>query len=186
MTLTAKIRELRKRNGHIVTFDREKITDAIYKAAKAVGGHDREISSKLTDTVLEYINGHFHERSIPAVEEIQDIVEKILIESGHAKTAKAYILYREQRERKRDAKATFVEIKHAVDEYLHKTDWRVFENSNADFSFSGLMSHTAGKIIANYTLHEMYTPTIADAHKNGDIHIHDLSHGIVAYCCGCH
>lgn len=184
MSVVAKIKEIRKRNGHIVTFDQEKVTDAIYKAAKALGGHDRSVSQNLSDQVVEQINQTFHERSIPAVEEIQDIVEAILIKNGHAKTAKAYILYREQRERKRDAKSTYIEIKNAVDEYMDKTDWRVFENSNADFSFSGLMSHAAGKIIANYTLHEMYTNTIAEAHKSGDVHIHDLSHGIVAYCCG--
>lgn len=184
MTIQVAIKEIRKRNGHIVNFDREKITSAIYNAAKAVGGHDKSKSESITDLVIEQMNSQFHARSIPAVEEIQDLVEQILIKEGHAKTAKAYILYREQRERKRDAKDMFIEIKYAVDEYLEKSDWRVYENSNSDFSFSGLMSHAAGKIIANYTLHEMYTKTIADAHKNGDIHIHDLSHGIVAYCCG--
>ncbi|MDR1997501.1 MAG: ribonucleoside triphosphate reductase, partial [Candidatus Margulisbacteria bacterium] len=95
-----------------------------------------------------------------------------------------YILYREQRERKRDAQSTFIEVKNAVDEYMEKTDWRVFENSNSDFSFSGLMSHISGKIIANYALHEMYPKSIADAHRSGALHIHDLSHAIVAYCCG--
>ena len=182
--MEVKVKEIRKRNGHIVGFTRDKITNAIFKAAKAVGGHDRNISEELTDRVVEQLNQQFHERSIPAVEEIQDIVEKILIKSGYAKTAKAYILYREQRERKRDAQSTFIEVRNAVDEYMEKTDWRVYENSNSDFSFSGLMSHIAGKIIANYALHEMYPKAIADAHRNGAIHIHDLSHAIVAYCCG--
>jgi ribonucleoside-triphosphate reductase len=178
------VKEIRKRNGHIVNFDREKITSAIFKAAKAVGGHDRQLAEELTGKVLAQINQQFHARSIPAVEEIQDIVEKTLIKDGYAKTAKAYILYREQRERKRDAQSTFIEVKNAVDEYMEKTDWRVFENSNSDFSFSGLMSHISGKIIANYALHEMYPKSIADAHRSGEIHIHDLSHAIVAYCCG--
>ncbi|MBU0580653.1 MAG: ribonucleoside triphosphate reductase [Candidatus Margulisbacteria bacterium] len=178
------IMQIRKRNGHIVSFEKEKIVEAIFKAAKAIGGHDRSIAEKLADKVLEKIDKDFHPRSIPAVEEIQDIVEKVLIQEGHAQTAKAYILYREQHERKRQLKSVFLEIRDTVDEYLNKTDWRVYENSNADFSFSGLMSHVAGKIIANYGLTEMYTKPIADAHRNGDIHIHDLSHAIVAYCCG--
>ncbi|GBR76892.1 ribonucleoside triphosphate reductase [Candidatus Termititenax persephonae] len=178
------VKEIRKRNGHIVDFDRAKITSAIFKAAKAVGGHDKQLAETLTDKVIAQISQQFHVRSIPAVEEVQDIVEQVLIKDGYAKTAKAYILYREQRERKRDAQSTFVEVKNAVDEYMEKTDWRVFENSNSDFSFSGLMSHISGKIIANYALHEMYPKAIADAHRNGAIHIHDLSHAIVAYCCG--
>lgn len=179
-----RVKEIRKRNGHIVGFTRDKITSAIFKAAKAVGGHDKNISEDLADQVITQINQQFHERSIPAVEEIQDIVEKTLIKAGYAKTAKAYILYREQRERKRDAQSTFIEVKNAVDEYMEKTDWRVYENSNSDFSFSGLMSHIAGKIIANYALHEMYPKSVADAHRSGAMHIHDLSHAIVAYCCG--
>lgn len=184
MVVTSRVKEIRKRNGYIVNFDPEKITEAIYRAAKAVGGHDRSTAVALTDKVLDVINQRYHERSIPAVEEVQDIVEKVLIEAGHAKTAKTYILYREQRERKRSAKDTYVEIRKVVDEYMEKTDWRVFENSNSDFSFSGLMSHISGKIIANYALSEMYPKAVGDAHRNGDIHVHDLSHAIVAYCCG--
>ncbi len=178
------IAQLRKRNGHIVAFEKAKITEAIFKAAQAVGGHDHVIAENLTEKVMEALGETFHPRSIPAVEEIQDIVERVLIKEGHAQTAKAYILYREQHERKRQLKSVFVEIRDTVDEYLHKTDWRVYENSNSDFSFSGLMSHVAGKIIANYGLSEMYTKPIADAHRNADVHIHDLSHAIVAYCCG--
>ncbi len=184
MSIEPKVKEIRKRNGYIVNFDRAKVTDAIYKAAKAVGGHDRAIAESLTDKAMEALNARYSERSIPAVEEIQDIVEKVLIEEGHAKTAKGYILYREQRERKRNTKDTYVEIRKVVDEYMEKSDWRVFENSNSDFSFSGLMSHVSGKIIANYALSEMYPKSVGDAHRNGAIHIHDLSHAIVAYCCG--
>jgi len=182
--VVSKIKELRKRNGHIVRFDSEKIINAIYNAAKAIGGHDKDTAIDMTNKVVEYINENIHERSIPAVEEVQDIVEKILIENGKAKTAKAYILYREQHDKKRHLKSVFVEIKDVVDEYMHKTDWRVYENSNSDYSFSGLMSHVAGKIIANYGLSEMYTKPISDAHRNADLHIHDLSHANVAYCCG--
>jgi ribonucleoside-triphosphate reductase len=184
MAIEVKLKELRKRNGHIVSFDRDKITNAILKAAKSVGGHDRALAEDITNKVVEAINASFHERSIPAVEEIQDTVERVLIKEGYASTAKAYILYREQRSRKRDTQSTMVEIKKTVDEYMEKTDWRVYENSNSDFSFSGLMSHIAGKIIANYALTEMYPQGVADAHRKGDIHIHDLSHAIVAYCCG--
>jgi len=179
-----KIKEIRKRDGHIVAFDESKITEAIYKAAKSVGGDDPDTAQQLTIEIIKDINEKFHERSIPAVEEIQDMVEKSLIEQGHAKTAKAYILYREMRSKKRNNDAAFVEIKKSVEEYVHRSDWRVKENSNSDYSFSGLMSHTAGKIIANYALNEMYPNYISDAHREGDIHIHDLSHAIVAYCAG--
>lgn len=175
---------IKKRDGRVVEFEKQRIADAVFKAAKSIGGSDRKIADQLADkatTILEY---QFGAEKIPTVEEIQDVVERILIKTGHAKTAKAYIIYRKQHEKIRNIKGTLLEVKNAVDEYLLKTDWRIHENSNTDYSFSGLMSHSAEKIMANYVLNEIYTDKINEAHRNADFHVHDLGHGVVAYCCG--
>jgi len=179
-----RIKTIKKRNGSVAEFCKEKITNAIFAAAKAVGGEDKEVAEKLADKVIAIIEYRHDESSIPDVEEVQDIVEKVLIKTGHAKTAKSYILHRNQHKKNRERSGVFVEVKNSMDEYLKKTDWRVYENSNSDYSFSGLMAHTAGKITANYTLNEMYTDEIGESHRNADLHIHDLGHGIIAYCCG--
>ena len=175
---------VKKREGMVVEFVKEKITNAIFKAAQAVGGSNKELADELTDKVITLLEYKYDNKNIPTVEDVQDIVEKVLIKSGHAKTAKAYILYRQQREKIRISKGVFLEVKNAMDEYIDKTDWRVYENSNSEYSFSGLMQHTSGKIIANYTLNEIYPKEVGNVHRNGDLHIHDLSYGVVAYCCG--
>lgn len=177
------VTKIKKRDGRVVDFDKEKITTAIFKAAKGVGGKDREVAESLSSLVIKNIDDNFAEKT-PSVEEVQDIVEKILIEQGHARTAKAYILYRQQHRKIRETKDAFVDVKNTIDSYLGRTDWRTKENSNEDYSFSGLMLYTAGKIIANYTLNEIYSPQIAEAHKKGYFHIHDLSHGFIGYCAG--
>ncbi len=179
-----EIKKIRKRNGRIVPFDKEKITEAIWKAAQAVGGKDRKTAEKLAGKVLTVMEYQFSDKAIPTVEEIQDIVEKVLIKSGRAKTAKAYILYRQQHAKMRETKNVMVDVINTISEYMEGTDWRVKENSNEAFSFSGLLLHTAGKVMSNYNLNEMYTPQIAEAHKKGYVHIHDLSHGVIGYCCG--
>ena len=125
-----------------------------------------------------------YKTTTPTVEEIQDIVEKVLIENGHAKTAKTYILYREKHKAIREIKDTFVDVSNTIGEYLDQTDWRVKENSNEAYSFSGLLLHISGKMIVQYALNRIYTPQIAEAHKKGYIHIHDLSHGFIGYCAG--
>lgn len=179
-----RITKIRKRDGRIVEFVPEKITNAIFKAAQAVGGHDRKTAEELTKkviTILEYKFGH---DEIPTVEEVQDIVEKVLIKSGHAKTAKAYILYRHQHAKIRETKNMLLDVHNTISNYLNQTDWRVRENSNEDYSFSGLMLYTAGKVIANYILNEIYTKEVSDAHRKGYIHIHDLGHGFIGYCAG--
>ncbi len=180
---TEGITKIRKRDGKIVDFDAEKITKAIFKAAEAVGGKDRAEAERISELVVKEVNKRFA-NSIPSVEDVQDIVEKMLIEAGHAKTAKAYILYREQHKKIRETKTTFLDVQNTIKGYLHRSDWRVKENSNEAFSFSGLLLYTAGAVMVNYNLNEMYTPAIADAHKNGYVHIHDLSHGVIGYCAG--
>lgn len=175
---------VRKRDGRVVSFDRERITHAIFAAAQSVGGKDRTIAEELTDKVIVHLNAKYQDAKPPQIEDIQDAVEKVLIENGYAGTAKAYILYRRQREKDRERRHMFMDITDTVDGYMTQSDWRTKENSNTDYSFSGLMLHTAGGVIANYVLEEIYTPEIAEAHKKGYFHLHDLSCGVVGYCAG--
>jgi ribonucleoside-triphosphate reductase (formate) len=174
---------IRKRDGRIVPFDPEKITEAIFKAARAVGGTDREPAKSVSDSVIGILDILCKEERIPTVENVQDLVEKILIEKGHAKVAKAFILYREQHRKIREAKALFQEGLGLVDDYLDKSDWRVNENSNMSYSLQGLNNHIASAITAKYWLERIYPPEICEAHVNCDLHIHDL--GLLsAYCVG--
>ncbi len=179
----SKIEKVEKRDGRIVDFDRERITDAIFSAAQAVGGDDRELSKKLSGKVVRLLEEKFPDK-IPHVEEVQDAVEKVLTENGHYRTAKAYILYREQHKKIRETKKLLMDIEETMGGYLKQSDWRVNENSNIAYSFSGLLMHVGGSVIANYTLHNVYPPEIAMAHKDGAFHIHDLSMGITGYCAG--
>ena len=175
--------KIKKRDGTIVPFDQEKITNAIFKAAQAVGGTDRTESEKLSAKVIELVKEKFKD-SIPTVEDVQDLVEKVLIEESHAKTAKEYILYREQHKKIREIKTVFIDAQKTISSYLNQSDWKVKENSNESFSFSGLLLYTAGEVMKNYNLNEMYAGPISEAHKKGYIHIHDLSHGVIGYCAG--
>ncbi|MBS3073408.1 ribonucleoside triphosphate reductase [Candidatus Pacearchaeota archaeon] len=180
-----ELKEIKKRDGTLVQFDKEKIHHAILKAVLAVGGDDTTEVERLTDIVLTKATGVSKEgNKIITVEEIQDLVEKALIEEGHAKTAKAYILYRNQRKQTRDARAMLLDINKVMGEYLNQDDWRVKENSNISYSSAGLLMHLSGTLIANYTLNNIYPTEIAEAHKNGDFHLHDLSMGIMGYCAG--
>ncbi|SNZ14197.1 ribonucleoside triphosphate reductase [Hydrogenobacter hydrogenophilus] len=172
-----------KRDGTEVPFDRSRIEVAIGKAFKAIGepvdaSTLEELVNHIILKVLELKRESVH------VEEVQDIVEETLILHGFAKTAKAYILYRKKREELRDISKAIVDAEKVVQEYVYQQDWRVRENANASYSFSGLMLHTAGTVIAHYTLTYVYPERIAKAHREGDFHIHDLSHGIVGYCAG--
>ena len=177
------VTKIRKRDGSIVPFDQNKITEAIWKAAQAVGGEDRELTNILSDEVVSIIEEKFTHK-IPFVEDIQDIVEKVLVENGHAKTAKAYILYREQRKKIRDMQELLLNVGDVVDGYANMKDWRVKENANMGFSFSGLTWHVAGSVMAYYALNYVYPKEISQAHIEGDYHLHDLSASIAGYCAG--
>ncbi|MCX7726497.1 MAG: ATP cone domain-containing protein, partial [Chitinispirillaceae bacterium] len=177
------IETIRKRDGTIVPYDNYKIANAIFKAAQAVGGNDFGLALRLAKKVEEILNSKFHPKSIPAVEEIQDIVEKVLIEEGHAKVAKAYILYREEHRRLRTKKDLLLDIISTMDGYLKQEDWRVHENSNVNYSLGGLILHNSGAITANYWLENIYGHEISGAHRNGDFHLHDLSM-FSGYCAG--
>ena len=177
------ISKIKKRDGKIVDFDSEKIANVIFKAAQAVGGNDKGEADRLSGIVIKELEKKFAGK-IPGVEDVQDAVEKVLIEEGHAKTAKAYILYRDQHKKLRESRTTFVNVQNTIKSYLDRTDWQVKENSNEAYSFSGLLLYTAGEVMKNYNLSEMYTPEISDSHKKGYFHIHDLSHGVIGYCAG--
>jgi len=170
-----------KRNKSTVPFDQEKITEAIWKAVKAVGGEDKNKAHHLSDLVVKELEKDYDGR-IPMIEEVQDIVEKTLIEEGHAKTAKAYITYRLSHQQLRDVKAIFDTIE-VVDDYIGEKDWNIKENSNMDFSLQGLNNYITQKISAHYWLRRIFPEKIRKAHENADLHIHDL--GILGtYCVG--
>lgn len=171
-----------KRNGEIVDFVPGKIQNAITKAVLAVGGEDLETPKELTKLVVDQINKKYS-NSIPGVEDVQDIVEKILIEEGRAKVAKAYILYREKRSEIRYDKNITIGVEKTISEYLNKVDWRVNANANQEYSLGGLILNTSGKVTANYWLSHIYPADVASAHRNADFHIHDLDM-FSGYCAG--
>jgi len=174
---------IRKRDGTLVPYDNYKIANAVFKAAEAVGGHDFGMALNLAKEVERLIGQKFHPNSIPAVEEVQDLVEKVLIERGHARVAKAYILYREQRRQARTKQDLLLDIRTTMDGYLTQEDWRVHENANVNYSLGGLILHNSGAITANYWLENIYPHEVAEAYRNGDFHLHDLSM-FSGYCAG--
>jgi ribonucleoside-triphosphate reductase len=171
-----------KRDSKLESFDQERITNAIWKAAKAVGGTDKALAKRLSDEVVAELQKTYGDDGVPTVEEIQDIVEKRLIENGHAQTAKAYILYRKQHTDMREL-AALLSSSDMVDQYLEVEDWRVKENSNMSYSLQGLNNYLSSTVIAKYWISRIYPQNIAEAHFSGDMHIHDL--GVLgAYCVG--
>jgi anaerobic ribonucleoside-triphosphate reductase len=175
------ISKIQKRNGEIVDYNITKIKNAIFAAARAVGGQD-ELEAQRLALLVEGVLNETYRASIPTVEDIQDIVEKVLIEEGHAKTAKAYILYRKERETLR-TNNLFMDAGQVIEEYISLDDWRVNENSNMAYSLQGLNNHIVESITQKYWLNKVYRKELRDAHIRGDLHIHDL--GLLApYCCG--
>jgi ribonucleoside-triphosphate reductase len=171
-----------KRDRSYVPFKKEKIVLAIFKAACAVGGNDFATSERLADEVIKIAEQKYPD-GIAEVEGIQDIVEKVLIEAGHAKTAKAFILYREKRRSARESNALIGATIHMFSEYLNDLDWQINENANAQKSINGLNNYVREAFTKNYWLHEVYPNEIRDAHLNGEIHIHDLGF-FGPYCAG--
>jgi anaerobic ribonucleoside-triphosphate reductase len=174
-----------KRNGTIVPFDRQRIENAIYAAARAVGnGEGRPWAEALSWAVVGILedrykmNGH-----VPHVEEIQDLVEVVLIKSGSSQVAKKYILYRHEQAKAREAERMLLDADRLVDDYIQRADWRVNENSNMNYSLQGLNSYLASSIAARYWLHKIYPSDVQQAHVDGDLHLHDLGM-LSVYCCG--
>jgi anaerobic ribonucleoside-triphosphate reductase len=177
-----KITKLKKRDDRIVDFDLSKVEAAIYKAMEAVGDPNKKKAKKIAIDVEKELNRKFHERSIPAVEEVQDLVEVALIKNKQIQTAKAYILYRDQHAQIRNLKA-MIDSDSLIEGYLFQSDWRVKENSNMAYSLQGLNNHVASAVSSHYWLHKVYPIEVRDAHINADIHIHDLQ-TLASYCCG--
>ena len=172
-----------KRDGMVVDFDINKIKHAIQKAFDAT-------KTEYNDSILGFLALQVSADFLPkikdgkvTVEEIQDSAEAVLSRGGYENVAKAYILYRKQREKARNIKGTVIDYKETIDKYLKVTDWRVKENSTVTYSIGGLILSNSGAITANYWLSEVYDKEIADAHRNCDFHIHDLSM-LTGYCAG--
>lgn len=166
----------------MVRFSQTRITEAIWKAAKSEGGKDKARARFVSNQVIEELNKKFDSHTIPSVEDIQDTVEKVLIENGHARTAKAYILYRDLHSKIREID-TLVNSDQIIGDYLKQLDWRVKENSNMAYSLQGLNNHVASTVSSNYWLNRIYPLKIRQAHASGDLHIHDLQM-LSVYCCG--
>jgi ribonucleoside-triphosphate reductase len=174
------IQKIRKRDNTVVRFDPDKITSAIYKAAQATKEFDFSIAKKLSLRVMNILFQLYDEK-IPNVENVQDIVEEVLLTSQYIKTAKAYIIYRDQHARIREIVHN-AEID-LIDQYLNKLDWKVKENSNMAYSLQGLNNYVASEVSKIYWLNKVYPPEIRQLHTNGDFHIHDL--GLISvYCVG--
>ena len=172
-----------KRDGMITEFDISKISLAITKAFEA---QQKQYHPSVIDMLALRVTADFEgkiKNDLIQVEDIQDSVESILIQSGYSDVAKAYILYRKQREKIRNMKSTILDYKELVDSYVKATDWRVKENSTVTYSVGGLILNNSGAITANYWLSEIYDEEIANAHRSGDIHLHDLSM-LTGYCAG--
>ena len=175
--------QVQKRDGKIAEFDVTKITAAIQKAFDAC---EKQYHPSTIDLLGLNVTAHFEPKvhdGIITVEDIQDSVEEVLSNAGYADVAKAYILYRKQRENVRNAKATLLDYKSLVDSYLKVEDWRVKENSTVTYSVGGLILSNSGAITANYWLSEVYDQEVANAHRNAEIHLHDLSM-LTGYCAG--
>lgn len=172
-----------KRNGEVADFTLTKISDAIIKAFNATSvQYNNDIVDLLALRVTADFQNKVKDNSVE-VEEIQDSVEKVLEQAGYAEAAKAFILYRKQREKMRTMKSTILDYKDVVNSYVKVEDWRVKENSTVTYSVGGLILSNSGAVTANYWLSEIYDEEIAEAHRNADIHIHDLSM-LTGYCAG--
>lgn len=180
--IDTNIESITKRDGTLAPFDESKIYNAILKAGTSTGEFDESDAWLLTAQVMKVINHKFTE-SLPSIEQIQDIVEQVLISANYFATAKAYILYRDKRNRMRSDHKVMVDVESSINEYLEKLDWRVNANANQGYSNGGLILNVSGKVTANYWLSHVYPAEVGEAHRNGDIHIHDLDM-LAAYCAG--
>ncbi|CAB3629792.1 ribonucleoside triphosphate reductase [Achromobacter marplatensis] len=173
------IQHILKRDGRVADFDRDKIAHAMAAAGTSTGELDLAGAQALTDIVI----GALADQPCPGVETIQNRVEEALVQAGHWRTARAYIVHREQHARLRSLRHTLVDVESAMEEYLDQRDWRVNANANQGYSLGGLILNVAGKVTANYWLSNVFTPEAGQAHRDGDIHIHDLDM-LSGYCAG--
>jgi len=171
-----------KRDGTLAPFDSSRIFNAINKAGSTTGEFGDQESWLLTAQVLKVLKHKFSE-NLPTIEQVQDIVEQVLISANYFATAKSYILYRDQRNRMRSDRKVMVDVESSINEYLERLDWRVNANANQGYSNGGLILNVSGKVTANYWLSHVYPAAVGEAHRNGDVHIHDLDM-LAAYCAG--
>lgn len=169
-----------KRDGRIVKFDEKKISFAIFRAFRAIGKPNREEANLICEQVVGKIN--FNENDLPTVEQVQDLVEKTLFDYNHFDVAKAYIIYRYQHQNMRDTKEIFSNID-LIENYISLSDWRIKESANSTYSLQGLNQHVSTILSSQYWLNQIYPSEIADAHKKGNLHIHDLGF-VSVYCVG--
>ena len=178
-----KFNQIKKRNDQIVDFNQSKITEAIYKALTITKKGNKKIAQDLSNQVISLLSKRLKDKKVPYVEDIQDIVEEVLILNDYTETAKAYILYREQRRRIREAVTSIDESVDMVDQYIQETDWEVKENANMAYSLQGLNHYVVSKVAKKYWLNKAYPREIRDAVESGIFHIHDLD-SLSCYCMG--
>jgi len=181
MVSAMQLEHILKRDGRVVEFDRAKIAAAIAAAGHSTGELDADVAQALTAAVIDALAADGN--VCPGVETIQNRVEETLVRAGYWRTARAYIVYREQHARLRSLRHTLVDVESAMEEYLEQRDWRVNANANQGYSLGGLILNVAGKVTANYWLSNVFTPEAGRAHREGDIHIHDLDM-LSGYCAG--
>jgi anaerobic ribonucleoside-triphosphate reductase len=179
----SKFEKIQKRDGRIADFDESKISKAVHKALTATNQGNGPTARKVTSQVINLLNKRFRKAEIPKVEEIQDIVEEVLILEGYVETARAYILYREQRRRIREAQSAMDETTDMVDKYLSEADWQIKENSNMAYSLQGLHHYVTSAVSKKYWLNKIYPKEVREASASGDFHIHNLDF-LGPYCCG--
>ncbi|ANB03301.1 ribonucleoside triphosphate reductase [Ectothiorhodospira sp. BSL-9] len=172
-----------KRDGRRLPFDAARIESAIRRAGQATGEFGDHEAALLTSQGVKVLAHRFAQGQCPDIENIQDVVEQTLISANHLRTARAYIVYREQHKALRADRRTLVDVDASISEYLDRSDWRVAANANQGYSLGGLILNTSGKMIANYWLNHVYPPEIGQAHRDGDYHIHDLDM-LAGYCAG--
>lgn len=182
-TVQTKITQIQKRDGRITDFNQQKITEAIHKSLTASGQGNGPQAKKVSAKVLDFLNRRFRKGEIPKVEEVQDVVEEVLILEGFVETAKAYILYREQRRRVREGTTAIDEAVQMVDKYIQELDWQVKENANMAYSLQGLNHYITSAVTKKYWLDRIYPKEIRDAVNSGEFHIHDLD-VLAPYCMG--
>lgn len=171
-----------KRDGTLAPFDATKIAAALARAGAATGEFDADQAARLAAQAVKVI-AHRFAAATPTIENIQDVAEQVLIAADHLATARAYIVYREQHKRLRADRRTVVDVAASMNEYLERQDWRVNANANQGYSLGGLILNVAGKVTANYWLSHVYPPEAGQAHRDGDLHIHDLDM-LAGYCAG--
>ena len=179
---STSIHEIVKRDGSRVRFEAGKIRAAIQRAGQASGEFDEKVARELCHQVLARLEAMQPQQPLN-IEAIQDVVEQTLVDSDFFKTARAYIVYREQHRRLRQDRKTLVDVESAMNEYLNRQDWRINANANQGYSLGGLILNVSGKVVANYWLSHVYPPEIGEAHREADIHVHDLDM-LSGYCAG--